>query len=243
MDWTKTSNLDFLNRVPGGAPAAHDAHAEGDAAKKTVGLEEMALIYPATVPGTEEEIRAEFVNTMLRTKTKAQRDAVIGTGMLPVAFGIDVMLTLVWPFGGLAEVDGVWAYSSFRGAKTARSVTKRLNSSAAGGDASTDSSKMLKLTFTPSPRLDMLAKYLASECHQVDSTLFASSGPRVTETDVLHAIGWSPSQTGGEKNWEDDQWETTEVKDDLKSMMHKAAKEWKSWCHAYEKNPAKAMKK
>ena len=139
MGWTTTSNLDFLNRVPGNKPSksrsttpdphGEDGHEEGEQTAKTVGLEELILIYPTSHPGTEEEIRKEFVDSMLRSKTKAQRDAVIATGLIPVSFAIDVLATIIWPFGGLLEIDSVWAYSSIRGAKTARSVTKRLNSS------------------------------------------------------------------------------------------------------------------
>ena len=97
MGWTTTSNLDFLNRVPGAKSreTTPDKHAEdgvheGDETKRTVGLEEMVLIYPSTLPGTQEQIREEFVNTMLRSKSKAQRDSVIATGLLPVGFAIDV---------------------------------------------------------------------------------------------------------------------------------------------------------
>ena len=105
MGWTTSSNLDFLNRIPGSSssPASKsgattpDKHAddgvhESEETKKTVGLEEMVLIYPNTLPGTEAQIREEFVNTMLRSKTKAQRDSVIATGLLPVGFAIDVHL-------------------------------------------------------------------------------------------------------------------------------------------------------
>lgn len=49
------------------------------------------------------------------------------------------------------------------------------------------------------------------------------------EDQVLQAIGWSPSQTGGAKNWEDEQWETQEVKDDMHSVFRKSAKEWDKW--------------
>lgn len=34
-----------------------------------------------------------------------------------------------------------------------------------------------------------------------------------------------------------------QVKDDLKSVMTKGAREWNKWCKAYEKEPEKAMKK
>lgn len=258
MNQTKSSNLEFLNRIPGNSKdSTHDAHAddghpEGDETKKTIGLEEMVLIYPSTLPGTQEQLREEFVNSMLRTKSKAQKDAVIATGLIPVSFAVDILATLVWPFGGLGEIDTVWAVASIRGAKTARSVTKRLHSSdtstggSSGGElAGTKKDEHeLQLTFTPSPRLDILTRYLATECHLKDAKLFKSAGPSPTDTQAIDAIGWSPSQAGGEtKNWEDEQWEIQQVKDDLKSVMHKGAREWNTWCKAYEKDPQKAMKK
>lgn len=266
MGHVTSSNLDFLNRVPPrqkndseSVSAADKADAfendkkikaeeedgvhEEDTVKKTVGLEEMVLIYPSSMPGSEEEIRAEFVSSMMRSKDKAQKDAVIATGLLPVSAAIDILATFVWPFGGLLEIDSVWLYSSFRGAKTARSVTKRLHSSSPN-DGSHDEAK-LKLHFTPSPRLDILRRYLLATCHSRDPWVFASEGrPAPTETEVLEAIGWSPSSNGGEtKNWEDEQWEIQEVKDDLKITMGKGAREWSKWCKAFEKDPEKAMKK
>ena len=232
VDWamsqTKSSNLEFVNRIPGAkAIKEHDSHAddghdEGETTHKTVGLEEMVLIYPAALPGTQEELREEFVASMLRTKSKAQRDAVVATGLIPVTFAIDIMATLVWPFGGLGEIDTVWAVASLRGAKTSRSVTKRLNST-----GTSEKDQQLKLTFTPSPRLEVLTSYLALECHRRDTHLFRGGGVAPTETQAVEAIGWSPSQSGGEtKNWEDEQWELQEVKDDLKQVMHKGAREW-----------------
>jgi hypothetical protein len=251
MGYTTSSNLDFLNRVPGSSkpkdqkdqPTSDDDDLYSDpTTKKTVGLEEMILIYPTTMPGSEQQIREEFVSSMLRSKSKAQKDAIIATGLLPVSAAIDILATVIWPFGGLLEIDGIWLYSSFRGAKTARSVTKRLHSSSPSDDKH-DSHK-IKLSFTPSPRLEMLRKYLVGECHKRDPKLFASEGPPPIESDVLEAIGWSPSQTGGEmRNWEDEQWEIAEVKDDLKTTMNKAAREWDKWCRAFEKDPEKALKK
>ena len=116
-------------------------------------------------------------------------------------------MTLVWPFGGLVEIDGVWAAASIKGAKTSRSVTKRLNSTSSPGKHDEDT---LQLSFTSSPRIDLLEQYLAAKCHSRNSTLFPDSRTPPVETDVLEAIGWSPSQTGGEqKNWEDEQWEAS----------------------------------
>ena len=244
MGMTKNSNLEFLNRINDSSDSkdkhADDGHAEGEETHKTVGLEEMTLVYPASMNLSPEQLRQEFVDSMMRSKTKAQRDAVLATGLLPVSAAIDICATIIWPFGGLLEIDGVWAYASIRGAKTSRSVTKRLTSSSTPGKHDEDK---LRLTFTPSPRLEVLDTYLASRCHERDRKVFQSVGTSPTETEVLEAIGWSPSQVGEQKNWEDEQWEITEVKDDLKSVMGKGAKEWDNWVKAYEKNPEKALKK
>jgi len=245
MGWTTTSSLDFLNRVPGDKLPKDRSTSPDEGAeltRKTVGLEEMILIYPDSIPGDESQIRQEFVNSMLRSKTKAQKDAVIATGLIPVSFAIDVLATLVWPFGGLLEIDSVWAYSSIRGAKTARSVTKRLHSSSPSNTEHNDHT--LKLSFAPSPRLDVLRRYLAAECHARDPQLFGSEGPSPTESEVLEALGWNPSQTRGEtRNWEDEQWEVSEVKDDLRQTMGKGAKEWDKWCKVFQKDPEKALKR
>ena len=241
MSYTTGSNLDFLGRVSTGHKSDSEDETEGATTHKTVGVEEMVLVYPQSMGIGQEHIREEFVNTMLRTKTKAQRDAIISTGLMPVAYGIDILATLVWPFGGLGEIDTVWAYANIRGAKTARSVTKRLSSGSETGDHEKDS---LRLNFVPSPRIEILRKYLAADCHKVDSKLFPEYVSAPTESDVLEAIGWSPAQTGGEsKNWEDEQWEMQEVKEDVKTTFHKGSKEWNKWCKIYEKDPEKAMKK
>ncbi|OCL10582.1 hypothetical protein AOQ84DRAFT_353456 [Glonium stellatum] len=248
MSQTKTANLEFLNRIvdekkSSGQHAdshAEDGVSEGEMTHRTVGLQEMVLVCPNTVLGSEEEIRTEFVNPMMRSKSKAQRDAVIATGLIPVSFAIDVLATIIWPFGGLLEIDSVWAYSSIRGAKTARSTTKRLTSSSHG----TGDENQLQLTFVPSPRLEVLEEYLAARCHERDAKLFASYSVPPTETAVLEAIGWAPSQIGGEsKNWEDEQWEIAEVKDDIKAVMTKGARGGDKWCKMFEKDPQKTLTK
>ncbi|KAF2663232.1 hypothetical protein BT63DRAFT_380170 [Microthyrium microscopicum] len=209
-------------------------------AKVAMGLTELVLVHPASLRHSAEEVRAEFLASMLRTKSKADRDAVLATGLIPVSAAIDLLATPVWPFGGLLEMDGVWAYSSIRGAKTARSVTKRLNSPSPTAGHESE----LKLTFAPSPRLDVLTRYLTAECVKRDYGLFKSSGPAPTETEVLEALGWAPSGVQGEeRNWEDEQWEIQEVKDDLRQTMKKAAREWDKWCLAFDKDPEKALKK
>ncbi|KAJ9623062.1 hypothetical protein H2203_005994 [Taxawa tesnikishii (nom. ined.)] len=248
MSYTKSSNLEFLNRIGGSSDDqsdkhAEDGHSEGEETHRTVGLEEMVLVYPQSINQSPDQLKQEFVDTMLRSKSKAQRDAVLATGLLPVSAAIDILAMVIWPFGGLLEIDSVWAYASIRGAKTSRNVTKRLTSSSHSGKHG-DDDNTLRLTFTPSPRLELLDQYLASRCHERDSKLFPSAGVPPTETDVLEAIGWSPSQNGtGATNWEDEQWEITEVKDDLKQVMAKGAREWDKWCKTFEKDPEKAMKK
>ncbi len=74
----------------------HDKSSHEDD-KATVGLDEMVLIYPPSMGNDTEAIKAEFVNTMMRTKSKAEKDAVIGTALLPVAAALDLAMTLVWP--------------------------------------------------------------------------------------------------------------------------------------------------
>ena len=81
VDWamgqTKSSSLEFLNRIPGMSSSssgsstqkqdkhADDGQSEGDTTKKTVGLEEMVLIYPPSIApdGSQEKLREEFVNS------------------------------------------------------------------------------------------------------------------------------------------------------------------------------------
>ncbi|KAL1311213.1 hypothetical protein AAFC00_001405 [Neodothiora populina] len=246
MGYTKTSNLEFVNRLGGssddtaaGTSAENGNH--GAETHKTVKLEEIVIVYPSDFASTPEALRKEFVESLMRTKSKAERDAVLATGLLPVSAAIDLCLTLVWPFGGLLEIDAVWAAASFKGAKTSRSVTKRLTSSSSTGAHDQDK---LRLSFSASPRLEVLERYLAARCHDKDPKVFPVMRTSPTETDVLEAIGWSPTQTGGvDRNWEDEQWETSEVKDDFKTVMLKAAGEWDKWVKAYEKNPEKAVKK
>ncbi|KAL7422450.1 hypothetical protein Q5752_003098 [Cryptotrichosporon argae] len=256
VDKTTTADLDFLTRIPkDGEPmpgassgAASPAHSddEADAAPTTgatVKLEEMVLVYPPGIGRSPEQLRAEFVDSLLRTKSKAQKDAVIATGLLPVAACLDWALIFVgWVFGGALEVDGVWMAASYRGAKTARSVTKRLASSSSSGDPHT-SSDALKLTFVPSHRADILTAYLAHACAEQDARLFPAPSKRYTEEDVLEAIGWTNSGAYESSNWEDEAWERTQVIDDLKTTIGKGAKGWDKWVRAYEKNPGKALKK
>lgn len=105
MGYTKTANLEFVNRLAGsGDDAQADKH-EGEETHRTVGLEGLVLVYPSTINSSPEQLRQEFVENLLRTKDKAQKDAILATGLLPVSLAVDILFTLVWPFGGLLEVS------------------------------------------------------------------------------------------------------------------------------------------
>jgi len=222
----------------------HQAHET----KKTIGVEEMVFVYSPSMNLTPDAMREEFVNTVLRTKSKAMRDSVIATGLLPISLAVDIVLIAV---SGLFEVNAAWAYFNIKGAKTARSVGKRLSSSTATAenvdpekpDAEMHQEEKLKLDFKPAARIDVLSQYLVAECHRVNPKYFPEYKTPPTESDCLEAIGWAPHETGGEKNWEDEAWELNEVKEDLKVVMHKAAKEWSGYCKQFEKNPEKNLNK
>jgi hypothetical protein len=302
MVWTTTSNIDFVGRMTPTtakdndtpksgtttpdteAEPAIDTSPEHDSPSKSkskskskpkapkVAIDEIIFVYPPSMNLTPDEMRAEFINSMLRTKTKAQRDTIISTGLLPIAWGIDFIAV---GFGGLGEVATFWTYISFMGLKNSRSVTNRLKATEEAqkettqpqpDDASTDiasekpssssaSSKdkdtkemqnqpQLALQFLPSPSLELLRAYMDAECHKVDNKLFLNEDSPPEESDVLDAIGWSSEYFEGARREEDEEkWEAEEVRDDLRAMMHKGAKEWRSWCKAYERGPEKVLKK
>lgn len=115
-DWAvakiKNTDITFLNRIP----------------RKEVS--ELILIHPASVleHQTPQDVHREFTDQLARTRRRAARDSLVSVALLPPALVVDTFAAVVWPFGGLAEIDGVWAYASVSGFLTARSVTKRLDS-------------------------------------------------------------------------------------------------------------------
>ncbi|PRP76102.1 hypothetical protein PROFUN_12907 [Planoprotostelium fungivorum] len=161
LNATKSSGIEFLTRV--------GDHQETSGAN-TVPLREMILVHPPIV-----NLRADFINDIMRTKQKATRDAIIATSLLPVAEAFDLLSTVVWPFGGALEIDAVWAISSFRGAKAARSVANRLSGS---GDT-------LTLSFRSEGKgvsweiPYILSGYMASACHNRNPTRFPLDFRRV----------------------------------------------------------------
>jgi hypothetical protein len=239
MAKAKSSNLEFLNRVAGMQDAA-DEHAQ-DVYSKLVSPKEIILVHPSTMQTTEEQLRNEFIGSMLRTRSKAYKDSIIAALLFGPAIVVDTFATPIWPFGGLAEIDAVWFYASARGAKTSRNVTKRLMPST---ESAKDVKNSLELTFAPSVDLHVLEQYLAFFLHKHNKKLFPKYVASPSETQLLRAIGWSPSDHGGEKRqFADEQWEITHIKNDLKDVFDKSAKEWCKWCKAYGKKPGKVLDK
>lgn len=115
VDWAvaavKNADITFLNRVP-----RHQ-------------VSELVLIHPASLLENEspEEIHREFRQQLARTKRRAAKHSVVSTALFGPAVVIDTFAAVIWPFGGLAEIDGVWMYTSMSGYLTARSVSKRLD--------------------------------------------------------------------------------------------------------------------
>ncbi|KAF2268164.1 hypothetical protein CC78DRAFT_15240 [Lojkania enalia] len=163
VDLTKSSNLEFLDRVADGAisesveatiqqngdpdtpvtpqsssteptsireiatpvsPIQTVSSASLDSPRKPKALEELTLIYPPSLSIPAEKIRAEFIESLLRTRSKSRKEAIVASSLFPVAATIDA--TLLITFGGLMEVSGVWAYTSIRGAMTSKRMTKGL---------------------------------------------------------------------------------------------------------------------
>ncbi|QDS68517.1 hypothetical protein FKW77_010884 [Venturia effusa] len=272
--WITSSNIDFLCRIPKDKKVKKDkkdkksSASTSGASENASGsgrLEELVFYHPQSLPGTPNEVQREFVNSLARSKKRAYRDTAISILIFPPVLVIDIL----FPFGGLSEIDAVWAVCSIRGAKRARAVTKRLDTTpqdkdAEDGDEDNDEDlkkqkkhkkhkkpkddDKLKLTFTPTEQLEILRRYLAYECHKRDPRLFKHGGEETapTETMVLEALGWTPSQNttvGDKRNHEDEQWEVRMAKEDLQRTMRKGAKEWVRWCKRFQKNPGKALKK
>ena len=278
-----SADLEFVNRIPTAKVAknksgknsppprdtADDEGVEGEdedalvvdeveeeETSRTIKLEEMVLVYPPSLGLTEDEIRTEFLGSLMRTKSKAQRDAWISSSLLPLSLCADAVLAHVGGPGGFTQVNGAWSALTIRGARNARSITKRLASSTKSGDlATSEDTDQLHLKFRQSHRVDGMRDYLASLCAARNENLFATTPGNAEEeekaspleAEVLEAIGWKPSgQTTNEfeeRNWEDEAWEQQHVEFDMRDIMKKAAKNWESWCKLHAKHPKRAAKK
>jgi hypothetical protein len=87
-------------------------------------LQDLTLIYPPSLQLSPNDIRTEFIDTLLRTREKSRKDALVASTLLPFAAALDA--TLIVTLGGLTQVSGVWAYTSTRGMLTSRRMTKGL---------------------------------------------------------------------------------------------------------------------
>ncbi|KAL1860701.1 hypothetical protein Daus18300_009044 [Diaporthe australafricana] len=309
VDWAvaaiKNADITFLNRVP----------------RKQV--TELVLIHPTSVLADHSpaQVHAEFGAQLRRTQRRAARDSVISTLLMPPSLVIDTLAAVIWPFGGLAEIDGVWMYASISGYLTARSVTRRMESEPvvdeegaevrdelsrserglspvseediytagietsgpdAGGPGRRDSrrdsrqvhfeenlddeeegedlkknaqggekkdkKKTLKVRMVPDEAMDTMASYFQEICHKRNPKAFGSAGIPPTKTDVLASIGWWPDRRGRAPgvehpgDWDDENWQTRQVKEDLDKVLTKAAKSWDKFCKSYAKYPERAMK-
>lgn len=94
-------------------------------------IAELVLIHPEFVLAGEQrgpqDVHGEFTAHLARTKAKARKHSAISSALFIPSLVIDTLAAVIWPFGGLAEIDGVWMYASIKGYLTARSVTKRLD--------------------------------------------------------------------------------------------------------------------
>lgn len=261
FDKVTSADLAFVNRIPvsndkGKKPSPPTSPlAEGDdevepdeETKKALKLEEMVLVYPPSIGLDESELRTEFVNSLMRTRSKAQRDVAISTGLLPFSIATDLVLAHVGGPGAFSQINGGWAALSIRGASNARNITKRLALSTESTDPSS-SLDSLKLVFHASARVDTMRDYLAGKCIDRNEKLWPSHGQEVDEDAVLEAIGWQPSagvlgvSTEGEETREEDEaYERLMVEQDLDEVMKKAAKTWEGWCKLHAKHPKRASK-
>ncbi|KAJ4355990.1 uncharacterized protein N0V89_004015 [Didymosphaeria variabile] len=87
-------------------------------------LDSLTLIHPPSLTLTPEETRAEFVNSLMRTREQSRNKALVASALLPFAATMDVILIVT--FGGLTQTTGVWAYQNTRGAMASQKMTRGL---------------------------------------------------------------------------------------------------------------------
>ncbi|OCK88363.1 uncharacterized protein K441DRAFT_589094 [Cenococcum geophilum 1.58] len=247
VSMTKTSNLEFLDRVSDGAIASAVPSSSSSSTppaspgKPPKRLEALKLVYPPSLALSPDAVRAEFTASLLRTRARSQRDAVVASSLLPLAAAVDVSLILT--FGGLMEVSAVWAHSSIRGARTSKRVAKGL---AKGKEKSKEKNPGIALSLAQSPHIEVLRAYLEMQCLRREFAMFPQldgmSGD-VTEAAALEAIGWKPGRIEKLTKAEDEAWQVREAKEDLRRLMKKGAAEWITWCKAFQKDPEAAKKK
>ncbi|ESZ91197.1 hypothetical protein SBOR_8425 [Sclerotinia borealis F-4128] len=253
IDSIKNTDMTFLNRVP----------------RKEI--EELHLIYPSTTPHSPSDLRTHFLTHLTRSKTLSKKHVAISTLLLLPTLLISTLSTIIWPFGGLFEVDAIWTYTSIRGYLVSRSITKRLLSQDTTQNHNQNynyshnhnhdpppsiQDRELHLHLQQNEEIRILEKYVQELCHTVNPARFASPGMSITEDQVLRAMGWEPDlrgrvrsgerggmPEGGVRDWDDERWQEREARDDLVGVLGKEAKSWDGWCKRWEKNPKKAEKR
>ncbi|PQE19418.1 secreted protein [Rutstroemia sp. NJR-2017a BBW] len=223
----KPTDITFLNRVPRKASSTSSL----------------------TLP-----LAHQFTQQILLTHRRALTHTLISSALLAPTLIIDTFAAVIWPFGGLFEIDLIWFYASIRGYLVSRSLVQRLSPSHFPHPSSTSSKKKkfktrstpsskkeLHLRFEEMEKMKVLERYLAELCHKHDPARFASPGVPPTNGEVLRAMGWESVQRG--RGWDDARWQEREVQDDLEGVMKKGAKSWGKWCRLFEKKPEKALKR
>ncbi|KAK5175153.1 uncharacterized protein LTR77_000290 [Saxophila tyrrhenica] len=234
----------FLHRAGGNQETdknvvlAGDGHSEAEQTNEALTLEELTLVHPPSVLASVDELIDEFVRSMLETKTAAKVKAGIATGLFLVIATMDVLV-----IHGFVLLMGsaVLAYSSIKGAKDIRTLTKRVT-----GPSETDKPDKggLQLSFSASPRLAVFEKYLAAECFERSPYMFPDVGDAPEESEVLEAMGWSPSSQGDtEARLEDRRWENFRAMEDLYTEVWKATRAWTRWVNLCKRHPKLAVRK
>jgi hypothetical protein len=206
----------------------HDNHSTSGVGEKAAPkpLEELTLVYPPALTLSPEDIRAEFVNALVRSRDKSMKDAVVSSSLLPFAAALDA--SLIVTFGGLTGSAAAWAYTSTRGIKTSNEITKGISLSEEQATReeevqgcscghhttefgpfhvvtkSKDKRNSVNLRLQQSPSLDVLRHYLYKACLDKEFSMFPHtpfaekrSDGAVDEEAVLRTIGWKPTSRRG----------------------------------------------
>jgi hypothetical protein len=110
---------------------------------KPKSLEDLTLIYPPSLDLSPEDIRAEFVSSLLRTRSQSRKDAIVASSLIPFAAGVDACLAGL-SLGGLTQVASVWTYTSIKGASTSKKVSQGLLVSAEEAIAAEEKAEEIK---------------------------------------------------------------------------------------------------
>eukprot|EP01112_Ceratiomyxa_fruticulosa_P019558 TRINITY_DN6434_c0_g1_i1.p1 TRINITY_DN6434_c0_g1~~TRINITY_DN6434_c0_g1_i1.p1 ORF type:complete len:303 (+),score=72.42 TRINITY_DN6434_c0_g1_i1:125-1033(+) len=132
---TKSAPIEFLSRCPD---------------KKH--LREIILHYPASMP--ENELKATFDSLLVTTQKKATRNTIVTGILLPITFGVDLLL-FFWPLPGpFFPVDAVAFYASVTGRSKAKYI---LQSYTLG---------TIQITFVPDPNVNLAENYLTKAVYE-----------------------------------------------------------------------------